>query len=293
MWNGSAGAKVGLLTELITEECLRSVMHDNGLGSDLRATTSEEDARRAARDARRDGIDVLVAVGGDGTVGTLAGELAGSPVALGILPGGSVMNIARSLGLPRTIEEAARVIATGTVRAMDVGEAAGQLFYEMGSVGMNAAMFREAQRFEGGDWTSIARTVWVALRYRPARMRLELDEGVIRTTALMVTVANGPYTGVAMTVAPAARLDDGLFDVSVFRGFSKWELIRHLRAIAFGRRQYSPRISTYRSARVRITSASPLPCRIDSHDLGTTPVDFRVRPGALRVIVPAGEAVSG
>ncbi len=293
VWNASAGAKVGLLTDSITEERLRDLMQDNGLGTDLRATTSEEDAREAARDARQDGIDVLVAVGGDGTVGTLAGELAGSPVALGILPAGSVMNIARSLGLPRTIDEAARVVATGTVRAMDVGEAAGQMFYETGSVGMNAAMFREAQRFEGGDWTSIARTVWVALRYRPARMRLELDEGVVRTTALMVTVANGPYTGVAMTVAPAARLDDGQFDVSVFRGFSKWELIRHLRAIAFGRRQYSPRISTYRSARVRITSASPLPCRIDSHDLGTTPVDFRVRPGALRVIVPASEAVSG
>ncbi|MBA3235622.1 MAG: diacylglycerol kinase family lipid kinase, partial [Chloroflexi bacterium] len=226
------------------------------------------------------------------TVGTLAEELAGSPVALGILPGGTVMNIARSLGLPRTIEEAAQAIATGTIRQMDVGEAAGRAFYEAGSVGMNAAIFREAQRFEGGDWTSIARTVWVALRYRPARIRLELDEGVVRTTALMVTVSNGPYTGVAMTVAPAARLDDGLFDVSVFRGFSKWELIRHLRAIAFGRRRYSPRVSTYRSARVRITSVHPLPCRIDSHDLGTTPVDFRVRPGALRVVVPAGEAVS-
>ncbi|MBA3235690.1 MAG: acylglycerol kinase family protein, partial [Chloroflexi bacterium] len=107
MWNASAGSKVSLLTETITEERLRAVMRDNELGSDLRATTSEEEAREAARDARRDGIDVLVAVGGDGTVGTLAEELAGSPVALGILPGGTVMNIARSLGLPRTIEEAA------------------------------------------------------------------------------------------------------------------------------------------------------------------------------------------
>lgn len=268
-------------------------MRDNGLGCDLRATTSEEEAREAAHDAQRDGIDVLVAVGGDGTVGTLTGELAGSPVALGILPAGSVMNIARSLGLPRTIEEAAHIVATGTIRPMDVGEAAGRAFYETGSIGMNAAMFREAQRFEGGDWTSIARTVWVALRYRPARIRLELDEGIVHTTALMVTVGHGPYTGLAMTVAPSARLDDGLFDVSVFRGFSKWELLRHLHGIAFGRRRYSPRISTYRSARVRITSVHPLPCRIDSHNLGTTPVDFRVRPGALRVIVPAAKGSAG
>ena len=93
---------------------------------------------------------------------------------------------------------------------------------------MNAAIFREAQRFDDGDWVSILRTIWVALRYRPARMLLELDEGTARTRALMVTISIGPYTGAGMTVAPDARLDDGQFDVRVFRGFSKWELVRHL-----------------------------------------------------------------
>jgi diacylglycerol kinase family enzyme len=89
-----------------------------------------------------------------------------------------------------------------------------------------------------------------------------------------------------MTVAPGARLDDGKFDVRVFRRFSKWQLITHLASIAFGRRRYAPEVSTYRSARVDVTSAHPLPCRADSHDLGTTPIEFRVRPGALRVVVP-------
>ena len=102
----------------------------------------------------------------------------------------------------------------------------------------------------------------------------------------MVAVANGPYTGAGMTVAPAARLDDGRFDVRVFRGFSKWELIRHLAGIAFGRYRYAPHVSTYRAARVRITSVHPLPCRADARDLGTTPIEFRVRPAALRVVVP-------
>jgi diacylglycerol kinase family enzyme len=89
-----------------------------------------------------------------------------------------------------------------------------------------------------------------------------------------------------MTVAPGARLDDGRFDVTIFEHFSKWELIRHLAAIAFGRRRFVPHISTYRSTFARISSVHPLPARADSHDLGTTPVEFRVLPAALKVIVP-------
>jgi diacylglycerol kinase family enzyme len=91
-----------------------------------------------------------------------------------------------------------------------------------------------------------------------------------------------------MTVAPAARLDDGRFDVRVFRRFSRLRLLRHLVSIAFGRVRYAPEVDTYRSTGVRIESASPLPARADNHDLGTTPVAFGIRPGALRIVGPAG-----
>ena len=152
---------------------------------------------------------------------------------------------------------------------------------------MNAAMFREAQQFENGDWLSILRTIWVALRYRPARMHVDLDGAErVRTRALMVVMALGPYTGAGMTVAPEARLDDGKFDVRIFRGFSKPELLRHLAGIAFGRYRYAPHVSTYRAARVRVTSHHPLPCRADSHDLGTTPLEISMRPLALCVMAP-------
>jgi diacylglycerol kinase (ATP) len=117
-------------------------------------------------------------------------------------------------------------------------------------------------------------------------MAVELDDTVVTTRALMVAVSNGPYLGLGMTVAPGARLDDGSFDVRVFRHFSRWELLRHLASIAFGRRRYAPQVSTHRSATVRITSARPLPARADSVDLGHTPVTFRTRPGSLRVVVP-------
>ena len=76
------------------------------------------------------------------------------------------------------------------------------------------------------------------------------------------------------------------FDVRVFRGFSKPELLRHLASIAFGRRRYAPHVSTFRAAAVRVTSVHPLPTRADSHDLGNTPLEVRLRPAALRVVSP-------
>lgn len=288
IWNGSAGAKGGLPTNLSGEADLRAMLAEYGLDDDVVASDSPDDARAATRAALAAGARIVVAAGGDGTTGTVATELLGSETALGILPLGSVMNIARSLGIPRDLGAAARVVADGATRAIDIGEVDGEPFFEAGSVGMNAAMFREANRFDDGDWSSIVRTIWVALRYRPARMTVELDDQTIHTRALMVVVANGPYTGLGMQVAPLARLDDGRFDVRVFRGFSKWELIRHLAGIAFGRYRYTPHVSTFRSTRVRITSVRPLPARADARDLGMTPVTFLVRPRALLVVCAAG-----
>ena len=290
LWNASAGSKGGIPTNGGDEAAIRELMERGRLGDELVRTASPDDARAQADDAVARGYEMVVAAGGDGTVGLVADRLLGSATALAILPFGSVMNIARSLGLPRDPEAAADAIATGTVATVDVGEVAGGPFYEAASVGMNAAMFREAQRFDSGDWSSIVRTLWVAFRYRPARMTIELDDERISTRALMVTVSNGPYTGAGMTVAPGARLDDGRFDVRVFRRFSKPRLLRHLVSIAFGRYRYAPEVDTYRSRVVRVTSAHPLPARADARDLGSTPVEFVTRPAALRVVVPARAA---
>jgi diacylglycerol kinase (ATP) len=289
IWNPSAGAKRGAETAG-DETRIRELMARARLGGELVMTETPGAARAEAGDAVSRGYDLVVAVGGDGTVGEIAGRLLGTRTALGVLPLGTVMNIARSLGIPREPEAAADALATGRVVQVDVGVVDRRVFYEAGSVGMNAAMFREAQRFQDGDWSSFGRALWVAFRYRPARMSIDLEDRRIRTRALMVTISNGPYTGAALTVAPGARLDDGRFDVRVFRRFSKLRLLRHLASIAFGRYRYAPEVDTYHSRFVRIKSASPLPARADSRDLGTTPVEFVTRPHALRVIVPAGTA---
>jgi diacylglycerol kinase (ATP) len=289
--NPRAGIASALSSGGGTAEAIAALLERRGVVAEVVEPDDEAAARAAVRQAVSDGIDVVVAAGGDGTAHLVAEGLIGTDVALGILPLGRVMNVARALGISRDLEAAADILAAGQIRAIDVGEAStadGRTvrFLEAGSVGLNAAIFRQIALLDGGDLRSIVGTIWVALRYRPARMTIELDEGFLRTRALMVTVSIGPYLGLAMTVAPEARLDDGRFDIRVFRRFSKLELVRHLASITFGRRRYAPQVSSYRSKSVRVSGARPLPARADSLDLGATPVVFRTLPGALRVVAP-------
>jgi diacylglycerol kinase (ATP) len=286
VWNPTAGSKAGLPTNGVTEDELRATMRAAGLGDDLFVGETEEAARRRIRAAVDSGVEVIVAAGGDGTAGLVAEAIVGTPAALGILPLGSAMNIARSLGIPREISAAADILVTGEIATVDVGRASDGLFFEMASVGINAAVLGEAHKLAEGSYRSILGLLRAIIVYRPATMTIELDDETVRTGALMIVIANSPFTGAGLTLAPDARMDDGLFDVAVYRHFSRWELIRHGLSIIAGRRSYSPKVRTYRSATVRIDSRRPLPARADARDLGTTPLELKIVPRALRVIVP-------
>jgi YegS/Rv2252/BmrU family lipid kinase len=297
IWNPAAGRKVGMPTNVDLDETgVRALFAGVGLEIDLAPTTSEEDAvATVARVVAEGGGQPIVAAGGDGTFRTVARALLGlraedpaSLPPLGILPLGSVMNVARSLDIPRELEGAVKVIAEGHERSIDVGEVVGWgPFLEAVAVGLHAELFAEAAALDAGDARAPFRAIRTALSYRPSRLTLELDVGrTVRTRSLVTSISNGPFAGLGFTVAPSARLDDGLLDVRVFERFSRWELVRHFWAIAAGRRRYEPRVRTLRSATVRLRGARALRVRADGDEVGTTPVEVRVRPGALRVIAP-------
>ncbi|HEY2887279.1 MAG TPA: diacylglycerol kinase family protein [Candidatus Limnocylindrales bacterium] len=286
VWNPAAGSKAGVRTSATTEDTLRQTMRRAGLGADLFVSPSAEATRHRVREAVASGVDVVVAAGGDGTAGLVAEALIGSSTALGILPLGSAMNIGRSLGIPRDLEAAAQILATGEIAEVDVGRAPDGLFFEMASVGINAAVLGEAHKLAEGAYDSILGMLKAIVTYRPATMTIEMDEETVETGALMIVVANAPFTGVGLTLAPEARLDDGRFDIELYRHFSRWELARHVVSIVAGRRRYSPKVRTFRSARVRIMAHRPLPVRADARSLGTTPVELEVVPQALSVVVP-------
>jgi YegS/Rv2252/BmrU family lipid kinase len=294
--NAAAGQKAGIATnEATTPEDVDALFTALGLEVDVHATATEDEAVATVLEAVAVGCPSVIAAGGDGTFGLVARTILSAAApgdndslpTVGVLPLGSAMNVARTLGIPRDLSAAASVVVAGHSRPIDVGElAGGRPFFEALAIGLHAALFAEAAAFDDGDWAAPLRAAWTAVRYRPSRLTIRLDDETVSTRALVVSVSNAPYTGLGFTVAPDARLDDGRFDIRIFERFSRLELLRHFGSIALGRRRYEPRVRTYRSRTVTIESATPLLVRADGDEAGETPITATVRPIALRVLVP-------
>jgi len=251
----------------------------------LHQSASEADAARSVDAALADGVSTIVAAGGDGTVRSVAFRLIGREVALGILPMGTAMNVARSLDIPLELDAAARVLAARRIRAIDVGEVRGQPFLEVASIGLGAEVLEGATEAGEARLRIALATLRRAIGRPRTRVRLQLDDREIRGRAVSVAVANGRFTGRGVELAPEASLDDGRFDVLVYEGFGPLQLAADIVRVLVGRAN-DPRFRRYRAATVRISSHRALPVRLDSQDVGSTPVELVTRPGVLRVIAP-------
>lgn len=287
--NPTAGQKVGLTTNALGLDDIRALLDRHGIDAEIMCTERAGHGTELARQAVRDSYELVIAAGGDGTVGEVAEGLVGSRAVLGVLPLGSVMNVARMLGIPRDLDQAAQVIKERRVTRIDVGRARAQaktaFFMEAAGIGIDAGLFAYFNQLDRGNWRSLKPLFTFMWRYRPRRVTVRLDGRPRRYRAMMVTVANGPYLGAALTLAPDAQLDDHQFDVQIFTGFSKFEFVRHMLSIMGGRRVYNPKVQSFRARTVEIEPRKPMMAHADSQPLGTTPARFEIVPSALSVIV--------
>jgi YegS/Rv2252/BmrU family lipid kinase len=287
--NPTAGRKIGLTTNALGPDDARALLERHQIAADVICTERAGHGTELARQAVRDGCELVIAAGGDGTVAEIAEGLVGTSVELGVLPLGSVMNVARMLGVPRALDAAAEVIKAHRVARIDVGRARTPArtthFLEAAGVGIDAGLFAYFNQIDRGNWRSLRPLLTFMWRYRPRRITLRLDGRRRRFRAMMVTVANGPYLGAALTLAPDAKLDDHRFHVQVFTRFSKLELARHFLSIALGRRVYDPKVKRFRAQTVEVVPDRPMMVHADSRSLGSTPARFEIVPSALAVIV--------
>jgi YegS/Rv2252/BmrU family lipid kinase len=287
--NPNAGRKIGMTTNAFGVDDARDLLQRHGIEAEIWCTEHPGHATELARRAESEHYELVIAAGGDGTVEEVAEGLVGTTVELGVLPLGSVMNIARMLGIPRDLDAAADVIRDRRVARIDVGRATTSArtayFVEAAGIGIDAGLFAYFNQIDGGNWRSLRPLLTFMWRYRPRRLTLRIDGRPYRFRAMMVTVANGPYVGAALTVAPDARLDDHRFDVEVFTRFGKLELLRHLLSIAWGRHAYNPKVRHFQARTVEVIPDGPMMVHADSAPLATTPARFDVLPSALAVIV--------
>ena len=292
--NPQAGGKPGAGRPLsddparLRPEALAAALRERGLDVDLRLLADGDDAGALAASAADDARDVVVA-GGDGTVSRVAAAFVGHPTAtLGILALGSFNNIARGYGVPDTLDAALEVIAAGDAGAVDCGWIVrgddGAPFFEAVGIGLPAVGFLAVHIAERRGWWPAARALWRGLRMRRTPMRVTIDRRAYRAGSPAVTVSNGPFHGLGFAISADADPTDGFLDVAVFRGMSRWEVIRHFIAVARRRPQREPRIAALRARRVTVAGTRrSLPVHADGEPAGMTPVTLEIRPAALRL----------
>jgi YegS/Rv2252/BmrU family lipid kinase len=206
----------------------------------------------------------------------------------------------RTFGIPRDVDEAARIALAGETRTIDLGRVsyrawdgsdATGVFANVASAGMSGAIAKRANETTkalGGKTSYLWATFAVFSRWQAAEV--ELVVGDERRVGLMfdVVVANGRFLGGGMKMCPDAEPDDGLFDVLAIGDVTKRDLVQTMPKIYRGTHLPHPKAELLRGASVAVTSDSPIPIQLDGEQPGTTPARFEVVPQALRIRVPAG-----
>ncbi|HUF53366.1 MAG TPA: diacylglycerol kinase family protein [Dehalococcoidia bacterium] len=255
-------------------------------------TTGPGQATQFAAHAAREGMPVVIACGGDGTLNEVANGLAGTQTAMGTLPFGTSNIWAREMEISRKPIEATMQMATGEVRTIDLGKAGDRYFLLFAGFGIDAKVTAgvslAVKQYIGAAayGLSAAREV---VRWRPRPTTVRLDDEVHHVNVLMAFAGNTRLYAGLTKITPKAFADDGLLDVCIYEGKGRLEMATHaLRTVT----QRHPRASNVIYRRVKRLEfewgEKSLPAQVDGDALKERPTVVEVAPAALKVVVPAG-----
>ena len=256
---------------------------------DVRITSRAGEARELA-ERHAVGVRLIIAVGGDGTVGEVATAVVHKEIPLAILPGGSTNIIARELRIPtRAADGAALIFGPHRVRRIDAGWSERRIFLHMAGGGFDSRLFARSnsawKRRVG--WLAYIPAAARTLLDRPATVRITVDGTEHRARSPLVLVANGKsVVHPMMKLARGVSKADGVFDVFIVTATGPIQLMRVLGGAATMRLDRSPFVIRLRGVEIAFDAEPALPVQFDGDVDGVTPVGFRVLPDAIRVIVP-------
>ena len=254
----------------------------------IRTTSSSGGAELLARQAVEEGFEKIVAAGGDGTVNEVVNGLAGSKIALGLLPMGTVNVFAMELGLPsHNLELCWDVIQGENERLADLPSANGKYFVQLAGVGLDAQVVKEtslAFKRSFGPLSYLISAAQIAAR-QPPKLLIESENASVEEGSF-VLIGNGRLYGGPFPFFKHALIDDGLIDVVVFKRLGYLEIIKYLQDVVFSSDIRVPEIEYFQTGHLRITSEQDVPVELDGELAGNCPVDFQIQQRALRVLVP-------
>src|SRR4051794_14815557 len=246
-------------------------------------------ARGVAREAGERGATV-VAVGGDGTVGLIAGALRGTPGRLLVIPAGRGNDFARVLSIPTDPAAAARLALDGKERTVDVGDVDGQTFICIASLGFDSDANRIANdaKLIRGNFVYLYAALRALVGWEHARFHVVIDGEAHDLRGWSVAVANSKAYGGGMFIAPQAELDDGEVDVVMVTGSSKFQVLKDIPKVFKGAHADSPHVQILRGAKVELSADRAFDIYADGDPIGRLPATVSISPRSLKVLVPAG-----
>lgn len=261
-------------------------------------TTEGDPGRGVTEQAVRDGAQVVLAAGGDGTVAAVVSALSGTGVALAVLPSGTGNLLARNLDLPADLDDVLAAVLDGPAWEMDLGEVvegpgAGSSFAVMAGLGFDAAVVGDApeQLKARVGWPAYLVSALGHLGDEPFECTIAVDDAEpVRRTARTVLVANAAGLQGGVDLAPRAGVSDGLLDVVVISPQNALDWLRVGARLLAGSEREDERLERFQGRRIVITTDTEQTCQLDGDPVGTARhLAVEVRPGALAVRGPAPE----
>jgi len=279
---------------------IMALLRSIGLSFEHDMTEAPGHARELAKAASEKGYELVVSVGGDGTINEVvnglydAGNIA--EVTLGIIGTGTGHDYIRTLGIPWTYQEACKCLINPRILAVDLGVveylSSGQmvkrLFVNFAGLGFDAEIVKTTtQKYKTLSSTASYLTGLFAalLFYKNKKVSLTLDGEVTERKVCTVLVSNGKYGGGGMLAAPEADLSDGLLDVMIIGDISKPDLLWSLPRVYKGTHLTHPKVSLKKAREVEIQSTEAISLQADGELLGGLSARFSILPGALNIAI--------
>ncbi len=238
--------------------------------------------------AVEEGFEIVVVVGGDGSVNEIAPALIGTKVSLGIIPAGSGNGLAMHLGYGREVSKAVAKLNTAENQLIDVGLLNERPFFNMAGIGFDGFVsnLMKEQTWRG-FLPYFLKTIEAGLTYSPSTCRIELDDRVLTEKCFVIAIANGPMYGYNMQIAPDARLDDGLFEVVILKDVPRWQYFAAVPSTFTGKIYDEAFVEHFTTRHVVISADQPLHLHVDGEGLlSEQMLRFDIKPSALNVLVP-------
>lgn len=237
--------------------------------------------------AVKNNVGLVVAVGGDGTVNETATPLVGSAVSMGIIPSGSGNGLARHLKIPMETDRAIRLLNAMNTRKIDTVEVNDQFFLSIAGVGFDAFVARKiAGKKKRGFFKYFQIAVSEYLRYRPKKFSMVVDGKKVKRKALFISFANSDQFGYNTSIAPHAKVDDGMIDICIMKKVPLWKTIFLLPLLFTGKIYRSPYIEIIRAREVDLKQKKKR-INLDGESVKMSKkIHIKVVPRSLEVVVP-------